>query len=71
MSRHLTLGIAVVGFGRRLPPRLRYGVLFVALVKFAIPPMLPSPTGVFSAGPEVSGPFFREIELAPGAREER
>jgi bla regulator protein blaR1 len=36
---------------RRRSPRFRHALLLVALVKFALPPMLPLPTGVFSAAP--------------------
>jgi Zn-dependent protease with chaperone function len=34
-------------------PRLRHAVLVVGLLKFALPPMLPLPTGLFSAAPPV------------------
>lgn len=32
-------------------PRLRHGLLLLGIVKFALPPMLPAPTGLFSAAP--------------------
>jgi beta-lactamase regulating signal transducer with metallopeptidase domain len=46
-------GVAVVLMlivlaGRRWPAPLRYGLLMVALAKFAIPPMLSSPVGLLS-----------------------
>lgn len=57
--------LVVVALGRRWPAPLRYALLLVALVKFAAPPMLTLPTGVFSvaglqvqmeiAAPEVPG----------------
>jgi hypothetical protein len=34
-------------------PRLRHALLVVGLLKFALPPMLPLPTGLFSAAPPV------------------
>ncbi|MEO8362623.1 MAG: hypothetical protein ABI672_21540, partial [Vicinamibacteria bacterium] len=37
----------------RASSRLRYALLLIALAKFAIPPMLPLPVGVFSAAPPV------------------
>ncbi|MBV8518715.1 MAG: M56 family metallopeptidase [Acidobacteria bacterium] len=36
---------------RRRSPRLRHALLLIALIKFVLPPMLPLPTGVFSAAP--------------------
>ena len=38
---------------RRESARLRHAIALVALAKFVIPPMLPLPTGVFSAAPAV------------------
>ena len=45
------VGVAILGavlLIRRLPAPLRYGLLILALLKFAVPPMLALPTGVFS-----------------------
>jgi len=46
---------------RRLPAPLRYGLLILALLKFAVPPMLALPTGVFSCI-ETSGAQNAETE---------
>lgn len=49
--------LGVVWAGRRWPAPLRYGLLLVALIKFAVPPMYPLPSGVFSqAGPALTIP---------------
>ncbi len=40
--------LAVVRLGRRWPSPLRYWLLVLALVKFAVPPLVSLPTGVFS-----------------------
>lgn len=52
-----TLAAAVILVALRLfrgaSPRLRHALVTVALLKFVIPPMLPLPTGVFSAAPPV------------------
>ncbi len=48
------LVLAVVGLGRRWPSPLRYWLLVLALAKFALPPALSMPTGLFShVGPAV------------------
>src|SRR5438046_3183088 len=40
--------------GRRWNAPLRYAILLVALLKFAVPPLVPAPTGLFSwAAPRV------------------
>lgn len=47
-------GLAILAVVRLLPassPRLRHALVSLALLKFVIPPMLPLPTGVFSAAP--------------------
>lgn len=47
--------LVVVRLGRRWPAPLRYWLLVVALVKFAVPPLLSVPTGLFSwIGPRVA-----------------
>ena len=41
-------------FGHRWSSPIRYAILLVALLKFAMPPLVPAPAGVFSwAGPRV------------------
>ncbi len=46
--------LAIIRMGRRWPAQLRYGLLLIVLVKFAVPPMLGFPTGLFSQlGPAV------------------
>ncbi len=46
--------LAVVYGQRRAPSPLRYGLLLVALLKFAMPPLLTIPTGLFSQLPAQS-----------------
>ncbi|MEO8215509.1 MAG: M56 family metallopeptidase [Acidobacteriota bacterium] len=50
----------------RLVPRasstLRYALLLLALVKFAVPPMLPLPSGLFSASPAVGSSLMWAVE---------
>ncbi len=49
--------------GKRWPSPLRYGLLVVALLKFAMPPLLSIPTGVFHfAGPVVTPPVVYQFE---------
>ena len=49
--------LAVVYLGRRWPAPLRCGLLLLALAKFAVPPMLSIPTGLFGlAGPTLANP---------------
>ena len=51
----VALIVLAVRLGKRWPSPLRYWLLVVALLKFAIPPMLSIPTGVFShAGPKIA-----------------
>ncbi|MGB2823084.1 MAG: M56 family metallopeptidase, partial [Phycisphaerae bacterium] len=40
--------LAVVRLGRRWPAQLRYALVVIALMKFAVPPTLSLPTGLFS-----------------------
>lgn len=40
--------LAIVWIGRRWSPALRHALLMIARIKFAIPPMLSLPTGLFS-----------------------
>lgn len=47
-------GLLVLAFVRLFPgtsPRLRHALVSLALLKFVLPPMLPLPTGLFSAAP--------------------
>jgi beta-lactamase regulating signal transducer with metallopeptidase domain/protocatechuate 3,4-dioxygenase beta subunit len=47
--------LAVVRLGRRWPAPIRYGLLLVALAKFALPPIVSLPMSPFSyCGPEVA-----------------
>ncbi|MEX0611669.1 MAG: M56 family metallopeptidase [Pirellulales bacterium] len=47
--------LLLVSVARRWPSPLRYGLLVLALLKFALPPMLAVPTGLFSqVGPELA-----------------
>lgn len=49
------LALAAVRIGRRWPAQIRLAILLVALIKFAIPPLLSLPTGLFSIfGPRVA-----------------
>ncbi|MGA2233747.1 MAG: carboxypeptidase regulatory-like domain-containing protein, partial [Tepidisphaeraceae bacterium] len=43
------IALALLRFARRWPAPLRAAVLLVAMLKFLVPPMLPSPFGVFPA----------------------
>lgn len=46
--------LGVVYMGRRLPAQVRYGLILIALAKFAVPATLSMPTGLFSRfGPTV------------------
>ncbi len=50
--------------GRRWPARLRYGLVLIALVKFAMPPLLALPSGLFSrVGPTI---VLEDGEAGPG-----
>lgn len=40
--------LLIVRLGHRWPAPLRYGLLLLALLKFAMPPILPAPTGLIS-----------------------
>lgn len=43
--------LALLRVMRRASPQLRHAFVLLALLKFSLPPMLPLPTGVFSAAP--------------------
>ncbi|MEX2117972.1 MAG: M56 family metallopeptidase [Pirellulales bacterium] len=53
--------LVVLRLGRRWPSPLRYGILLIALTKFACPPWLPAPTGLFSR----VGPILVEVPAQP------
>ena len=53
--------LAVTFAGRRWPAPLRYGLLLLALFKFAFPPLVSIPTGLFTA----VGPAFTIPEKHP------
>ena len=40
--------IAIVALAKKIPAPFRYAILLVALVKFAVPPFMSAPSGVFS-----------------------
>lgn len=47
--------LAVVRLGRRWPAQVRHAIILIALVKFAVPPMLTAPIGLFSwFGPAIT-----------------
>ena len=56
------VAIAAVRALPRVSSRLRYALLLLALVKFAVPPMLALPSGLFSSGPGVGSAFFWPAE---------
>jgi hypothetical protein len=56
------LAIAVARSFPRLSSRFRYSLLGIAMIKFALPPMLTLPVGAFSALPDVGSPFFWRFE---------
>src|SRR5436190_5895168 len=52
--------VIVVLSGRRWPSPLRYWLLMLALLKFALPPLISLPTGLFSnVGPVVGAAHAR------------
>ncbi len=56
--------LVVVGlFRRRLPATLCYGLLFLAVMKFVVPPMAALPTGAFSWGPAATSETPGEATL--------
>ena len=59
--------LAIVRLARRASPRLRHALVSLALIKFVIPPMLPLPTGLFSAArPMLEVRAFRSFVWADG-----
>ena len=64
--------LAMIALARRWPAHLRHGLILIALLKFAVPPMLALPTGIFSRfGPAVAGQdTARVAQLAPAASSE-
>ena len=72
--------VGIVWIGRRWPSPLRHGLLLVALVKLAMPPLLALPTGVFfwlghpslaTVSSETSATPPEAIIVAEGKREAR
>ena len=72
--------VGIVWIGRRWPSPLRHGLLLVALVKLAMPPLLALPTGVFfwlgqpslaTVSSETSATPPEAIIVAVGKREAR
>lgn len=64
--------LAAVRALRRRSAPLRYGLLLVALAKFAIPPMLALPVGVFFWMPEparIQAPALEDTEAVPAGSE--
>lgn len=47
------LVLAFLRVAQHASPRLRHAIVMIGIAKFAIPPMLPLPTGIFSAAPPV------------------
>ena len=56
------LAIAVSRSFAGMSSRIRYGILAIAMLKFALPPMLTLPVGLFSSMPRVGSPFFWPAE---------
>lgn len=55
--------LVMVSVGRRWPSPLRYGLLLVALAKFALPPFWAGPTGLFSRIPlQIGTPWNASAE---------
>jgi hypothetical protein len=61
--------LVVLRLCRGASPRLRHALATVALLKFIIPPMLPLPTGIFSAAPPL--PELRAVRDAVHAIDDR
>ncbi|MEX2120927.1 MAG: M56 family metallopeptidase [Pirellulales bacterium] len=61
--------LLLVSVGRRWPSPLRHGLLVLALLKFALPPLLALPTGLFSqVGPEVAARQERAVSVLGNVR---
>lgn len=56
--------LAVVALGRRWPSPLRYGLLVLAMTKFAVPPLTGLPTGIFTR----LGPVVPRLAAVTGER---
>ncbi len=62
--------LALLWWGRRWPAPIRYGLLLLALAKFAMPPIWPVSTGVFGiAGLTIRGIPFSRTEAPSGISE--
>jgi beta-lactamase regulating signal transducer with metallopeptidase domain len=57
--------LAVHLAGRRWPAPFRYALLVLALLKFACPPLLPVPTGLFSHAVSIPKVFAQTLERKP------
>lgn len=57
--------LAVHLAGRRWPAPFRYALLVLALLKFACPPLLPVPTGLFSHAVSIPTLFAHTLERKP------
>ena len=56
------IALAVTRSFARISSHVRYAILGIAMMKFALPPMLPLRIGIFSAMPPVGSQFFRPAE---------
>lgn len=61
--------LVILRLFRGASPRLRHALATIGLLKFVIPPMLPLPTGIFSAAPPV--PELRAVRDAVHGIDER
>ncbi len=58
--------LAVTGLLRRRSPALRHALLMIALLKFAVPPTLSLPSGIFSQlNPDPSPHILRSVPYVP------
>jgi beta-lactamase regulating signal transducer with metallopeptidase domain len=57
------VAMLAIAYGRLVrSARLRHALLLIALIKFALPPMLPLPFGIFSAAPRVGSAELWTVE---------
>ncbi len=59
------LVVSVLLFGKKLSSPVRYSLLMVALIKFAVPPFLATPIGAFSALPQTTAVMETEAIVLP------
>lgn len=63
--------LIVVAWGRRWPAPWRHALLMLALLKFAMPPFFPLPTGMFSQlGPSVTAAWTATARALPSSASE-